>query len=376
MAGRVVLHIGAMKTGTSYLQSVLGSNSQALEDAGFTFLGGKFGIQALAVRDVLNLPKSPRKNRVRWAALAEEAHKLDGRTGIVSMEFLSFAGPRHVRAFLEPLEGLEVDVIATVRDQFRVIPAQWQTYTRNYGTDDWETYLRRIEPSKLPRKQSSRAFRTFHRAQDVLPAIERWRATDQVATTHVMTVPDPGAPREELWHRFRSATGIPDVPVDVEGVHDNASLGFGSCDYLRRVNAHLQDVPARRYRRGMGAVARSALVPRRPSESRPELDLRAAKYARTLNENLRDGISERLSGSGYRLWGSLEDLPVPDDLGAYPRSAPAVPRDEVDGAARAVWSDLAAQLGQVDRTSPAALDAVVKDTAEMLRAVNRWGGQP
>jgi len=375
MAGRVVLHIGAMKTGTSYLQSVLVSNQQALEDAGFTFLGGKFGRQALAVRDVLNLPKSPRKNRVRWAALAEEAQKLDGRTGIVSMEFLSFAGPRHVRAFLEPLEGLEVEVVATVRDQFRVIPAQWQTYTRNFGTDDWDTYLRRIEPSKLSRPQP-RAFRTFHRAQDLLPALERWRETGQVATTHVMTVPGPGAPREELWHRFRAAAGIPDVAVDVEGVRDNASLGFGSCDYLRRVNAHLQDVPARYYRKGIRAVVSSALVPRRLSESRPELDLRAAKYARTRNEELRSALSDRISAGGYRLCGSLEDLPVPDDLTAYPKSAPAVPRDEVDGAARAVWSDLAAQLGEVDRTSPAALDAVVKDTAEMLRAVNGWGEQP
>lgn len=371
MAGRVVLHIGAMKTGTSYLQSVLGSNSPALEDAGFTFLGGKFGRQALAVRDVLNLPKTPRKNKRRWAALAEEAHKLDGRTGIVSMEFLSFAGPRHVRAFLEPLAGLEVEVVVTVRDQFRVIPAQWQTYTRNFGTDDWETYLRQIEPSRMTR-QKSRASKTFHRAQDVLPALERWRATSQLATTHVMTVPLPGAPREELWHRFRAAAGIPDVAVDVEGVRDNASLGFGSCDFLRRVNTHLLDVPARHYRKGMRAVVTSALVPRRLSESRPELDLRAAKYARTRNQELRSGIAD----SGYRLWGSLDDLPVPDDLGVHPKSVQAVPRDEVDGAARAVWSELAAQLGEVDRTSPAALDAVVEDSASMLRAVNGWGGQP
>jgi hypothetical protein len=375
MAGRVVLHIGAMKTGTSYLQSVLSSNPEALEEAGFTFLGGRFGIQARAVRDVLNLPKAPRRNVVRWAALAAEAHKLDGRTGIVSMEFLSFAAPRHVRAFLEPLEGLEVEVIVTVRDQFRVIPAQWQTYTRNFGKDDWETYLRRIEPSKLTR-ENTRAFRTFHRAQDVLPALDRWLATGQVSATSVMTVPAPGAAREELWHRFRSATGIPDVPVDVDAVHDNASLGFGSCDYLRRVNAHLQDVPARSYRRGMRAVATAALVQRRGSESRPELDLRAAKYARTLNEDLRTGISDRLSGGGYRLCGTLDDLPVPADLSAFPRTAPDVPQAEVDGAARAVWSHLAASLGEVDRTAPSALDAVVKDTAEMVRAVNGWGGQP
>jgi hypothetical protein len=371
MAGRVVLHIGAMKTGTSFLQSVLDTNQPALENAGFILLGGKLGIQARAVRDVLNLPRSPDKNRVRWAAIAEEAHKLDGRAGIVSMEFLSFAGPRHVRAFLEPLEGLEVDVIATVRDQFRVMPAQWQTFTRNFGTDDWGNYLRRIEPSRLSRTQT-RAFKTFHRAQDMIPALERWRATGRVAATHVMTVPGPGAPREELWHRFCSAAGIADVAVDVEGVRDNASLGFGSCDYLRRVNAHLQDVPPRRYRKGVVEVARSTLLPRRPSESRPELDVRAAKYARTLNEQLRSGIV----GSDYRLWGSLEDLPVPTDLNDYPKTAPAVPRDEVDGAARAVWSHLAAQLGEVDRRSPTALDAVVKDTAEMLRAVHRWGGQP
>jgi hypothetical protein len=373
MAGRVVLHIGAMKTGTSYLQSVLGSNQQALEDAGFTFLGGKFGIQARAVRDVLNLPKTPQKNKVKWAALAEEAQKLDGRTGIVSMEFLSFAGPRHVRAFLQPLEGLDVELIVTVRDQLRVVPAQWQTYTRNFGTDDWETYLRRIEPSRLSRQQS-RAFKTFHRAQDVLPALDRWEATGQIGTTHVMTVPGPGAPREELWHRFRAATGIPDVPVDTEGVHDNASLGYGSCDYLRRLNTHLLDVPARRYRKGIVALARSVLVPRRPAEGRPELDLRAAKYARSLNDELRSGISDRLAGGDYRLWGRLEDLPVAADLSAFPRSAPVVPRDEVDGAARAAWSHLAAELGEVDRTAPAGLDAVVKDSAAMLRAANRWGG--
>jgi hypothetical protein len=374
MAGRVVLHIGAMKTGTSYLQSVLGSNPTALEDAGFTFLGGKFGIQARAVRDVLNLPKAPQKNKVRWAALADEAQKLDGRTGIVSMEFLSFAGPRHVRAFLEPLQGLEVEVILTVRDQFRVIPAQWQTYTRNFGQDDWESYLRHIEPSKFSREKS-RAHRTFHRAQDVLPTLDRWCATGQVSATHVMTVPAPGAAREELWHRFRSATGIPEVAVDVEAVHENESLGFGSCDFLRRVNVHLQDVPARRYRKGMRAVASAALVPRRGSESRPELDLRGAKYARALNEELRAGISDRLSATGARLSGTLDDLPVPDDLSAFPRNAPAVPVDEVDGAARAVWSHLAAQLGEVDRTSPSGLDAVVEDSANMLRAVNRWGGR-
>ena len=146
MGRRVVLHIGAMKTGTSYVQSVLGSNKDELVGTGVEFLGG-FARQTKAVRDVLRLPKDERRNRRRWEKIARAAHEMDGHTGIVSMEFLSFAAPRHVEAFLAPLEGLDVRVLLTVRDQLRVVPAQWQTYTRNLGTDDWSGYLRAIEAS-------------------------------------------------------------------------------------------------------------------------------------------------------------------------------------------------------------------------------------
>lgn len=367
MAGRVVLHLGAMKTGTSYLQSVIGENHTAIEAAGFTFLGGKFGVQARAVRDVLNLPKAPHKNRRRWAELAREAQRLDGRTGIVSMEFLSFAQQRHVDAFLEPLAGLEVEVVMTVRDQFRVIPAQWQTYTRNYGTDDWGSYLRNIEPSRLRRRHDSRAHMTFHRAQGVLTALERWSAAPNVVRTHVITVPPSGAPRDELWHRFRAATAMPDVPLDVVDVYDNTSLGFGSADFLRRANAHLQDVRPKRYRSGIALMARGVLADRRSRESKPALDLKAAKFARTRNEQLRAGIDAH----GYSLWGSLDDLPVPGDLSAYPRKAVAPSEQEVIGAAQAVWAHLAEKEGRAG-TAPTRLDDAVFEATAMLRAIKGW----
>jgi hypothetical protein len=354
-----------MKTGTSYLQSLLGKNQDAMAAAGFDFLGGKFGVQARAVRDLLNLPRTPVRNRRGWQAIAEDAHRLDGRTGIVSMEFLSFASDRHVAEFLTPLEGLEVEVVMTVRDQFRTIPAQWQTYTRNFGTEDWGSYLRSIEPSRLRSRSSSRAHMTFHRAQDLLPALERWSAAPQVTRTHVVTVPAPGAPREELWDRFRAACGIPEVAIDLAQVHDNPSLGYGSCDYLRRMNEHLQDVRPKRYRAAVVGLSRSVLVKRRGEESRPELDLRGARFARTRNQALRDAVA------GYRLSGSLDDLPVPADLGAYRRSVAGVDPGEVGAAGLAVWHHLAEGLG-VDGVPPGDLDALVADNARMLRRLKGW----
>lgn len=354
-----------MKTGTSYLQSVLGRNQEALEAADWVFLGGKFGVQARAVRDLLNLPRTPVRNRRGWKAIAEEAHRLDGRDAIVSMEFLSFASAMHVDEFLDPLDGLEVELVMTVRDQLRAIPAQWQTYTRNFGTEDWGSYLRSIERTRFVR--NNRAHLTFHRAQDVLPSLERWSAHPQVTRTHVITVPGSGAPREELWHRFRGATGIPDVPIAFDDIHENPSLGYGSCDFLRRLNTHLQDVRPKRYRTGIVGLARSVLVHRRDDETRPQLDLRAARFARSRNEELRAGIDR------YTLWGDLEDLPLPTDLSAHPRKVVPVHPDETAAAGRAVWAHLAARLDR-DDPPPADLDTLVAGCATRLRTVKGWDG--
>jgi hypothetical protein len=269
MKRRVVLHIGSMKTGTSFIQSVLGHNEDALADAGFEFLGGGFGVQTRAVRDMLKLPRDPGRNRRRWRKLAVEARASE-RTGIVSMEFLSFAGEEQVRRMLAPFSKFDVQVVLTVRDQFRVLPAQWQTYTRNFGTDGWEDYLRHVQPSRGHSARDTRAWKTFHRAQDITTILSRWSAAG-AASVDVVTVPPPGSPREELWHRFCAATGIPADGTVLDGVRDNESLGYASCDLLRRMNEHLQDVAPR----GLHG-ARTAARDRDPAPARrPGRDLRA-----------------------------------------------------------------------------------------------------
>jgi hypothetical protein len=366
MKRRVVLHIGSMKTGTSFIQSVLQRNETVLSEAGFEFLGGGFGVQSRAVRDMLKLPRDPGRNRRRWKKLATQA-RAGERTGIVSMEFLSFAGEEQVRRLVAPFSAFDVQVVLTVRDQFRVLPAQWQTYTRNFGTDAWDDYLRHIQPSWGRSGRSTRAWKTFHRAQDIASILSRWQSAG-VSSVDVITVPPPGAPREELWHRFCAATGIPATGTVLEGVRDNVSLGYASCDFLRRANEHLADIAPRRYRKVMRPLASTVLAPLRDSETRPELDVRGATFARSRNEEVRG-----LLGSGaYQLWGSLDDLPVPGDLGSFPHSVPPPPAGDVLRAARAVWDHLAEQTGTPAASRPDDLDALVVEGTRLLRQVNRW----
>jgi hypothetical protein len=368
MGPRVVLHIGSMKSGTTFLQSALGQNQTALADDGIRFLGGSFGKQVKAVRQVLQAPGqgSTGRKRSRWLSLVDEAASGDWHTSIVSMEFLSFANDEAVGSFLDPLAGLDVRVVVTVRDQLRAIPAQWQTYTRNQGFDDWATYLKNIQPRKTAIRRS-RALRTFSRAQDLAPVLERWRARPEVDELVVVTVPAPGAPKDELWSRFCIAAGIPPETADLSSVRDNPSLGYASCDYLRRVNRHLADIPRRQYRRGIYLLARDALRPLHEDEGRPPMDRRAAGFACERNGEIRDAVTAQAD----RLVGTLDDLPL-TAAGDRPRRVDPPPQDQVLRAAETAWSHLALQVGQVPGERPGDLDPLVADSARLIRLANGW----
>ena len=137
----VFLHIGAMKTGTSYLQQLLVENKQALAADGVLFPGRTgWGDQVRGVRDVLHLVADD-EMRVQmkgaWPRLKDEISSHDGRAALLSMEFMSFARPPRAAALVKSLAPSKVHVVLTVRDAARVLPAQWQESTQNRGTSSW-----------------------------------------------------------------------------------------------------------------------------------------------------------------------------------------------------------------------------------------------
>ncbi|WP_235737957.1 hypothetical protein [Nocardioides alcanivorans] len=362
MGQRLVLHIGAMKTGTSFLQSILNAHVDELDAAGVRFLGGKFGVQSRAVRDVLELPRKPKRNTRGWRRLVKELRSHPEHTGIVSMEFLSFAAPRHLEALFAPLADIDVDVVLTVRDMHRVIPAQWQTYTRNFGTESWSDYQSAIRPQRVRPGGSSRARHTFDRAQGIERILDRWSRVVPRERIAVITVPDPDAPRDLLWRRFVEAAGLPELDVSLDGTRDNASVGYGSCDVLRQLNQHLDDVRPRAYRRVMRPLINEVLAPLRGSESKPQLDRRTARYATERNHQLRTLIQDR----GHRFIGELDELPVGTEGGAPPRKSPPPAAAEV----RRALDALAGRLGVSGLPEDA--DGAVRQVARGLRRANDW----
>jgi hypothetical protein len=367
MGTRVILHIGAMKSGTTFLQSSLVQNQQALGDAGVSYLGGSFERQIRAVRELLQpqgLQIKARKES-RWLSLVDEASLEDRQTSIVSMEFLSFADDETVGRVLEPLAGFDVRVVVTVRDQFRAIPAQWQTYTRSRGRDDWSTYLKHIQGRSFGLRKRY-ALRNFRRAQDVAPVLGRWRARPEVDELAVVTVPPPGAPKDELWLRFCAAAGIPPEAADLSSVQDNRSLGYASCDYLRRINRHLTKIPQGRYRLAIRTLAREALVQLREDEGRPPLDRGAAAFACDRNAVIREAVTAHAN----RLVGTLDDLPLADN-GDRPHRIDPPLHDHVVRAAEVGWDHSAAKV-EAPGQRPRELEHLVAEGARLMRLANGW----
>lgn len=357
MPKHLVLHVGAMKTGTSFLQAALQDRTEALAAESVSFLGDKFVRQSRAVSGMLARDES--QDTDAWRRLARRARKQDEQTSIVSMEFLSFADADQAAEMVSYFKRTEVTVVLTVRDQLSTIPAQWQTFARNRGAADWPEYLRHIRRTG-PLKRRSHARHTFRRAQDVPRIIKAWEGVGDLV---VVTVPPSSAPRTELWDRFCEAARIPAVPLDVDRLRANESLGYASCEALVGLNPRLKDLTGAQYRKGVRPLARDALSPLRGEGGRPVLDRAAAEFALGRNERFREVLATQ------RVIGSLEDLPVTTDLSARPEQAPAAAPADVLAAAQAMWR----HLEPADAPAPADLGAVLDGVASRVRAVA--GGQ-
>ena len=138
----VCLHIGAMKSGTSFIQRVLSQNKQQLGESGHLFPGRRWRDQVLAVEEILDAgPKGKQRTKGAWNDLTAEINAFTGAGVIVSMEGMSLASSRDAQRIVESFPGHKVRIVVTARDLARVVPAQWQESIKNGATVDFGRYL-------------------------------------------------------------------------------------------------------------------------------------------------------------------------------------------------------------------------------------------
>ncbi|HYG93747.1 MAG TPA: hypothetical protein VD859_09175 [Nocardioides sp.] len=358
MTSLIHLHIGAMKTGTTFLQQLMDANRDAMRDAGYLFPGERWRDQVLAVRDIMGelRGREPAPDTIgRWEAVRDEMLGHDGPS-VLSMEFLSFCSREKADAILETLRPAEVRVVLTVRDFGRALPAQWQTRCRVNGTVPWPKFARGVARAVDAGEGGGPAGRVFRRAQDIPRMLDAWVPPLGPDRVTVITVPPSGADPMLLWDRFAQAVGLDPATCRPAEVTRNTSLGHPSAELLRRIHAELDASVDDKLalKRPLVTVVQDHLARDLEQRARLETPVRMDRRAFELAARWNGTIREALVGSGVRVIGSLDELPVdvPDDA---PRKVHQ-PTDEqlldAAGAARESLQRLAADLG-IEPPAPA-----------------------
>lgn len=368
----IFLHVGAMKTGTTFVQSLMYANRQQLLGAGLLVPGNR-PEQVRGVSDILHDGVTG-----AWDLLVGRMFTHEGLASVISMEFLSFAQAAQAAQVVESLRGADVRVILTVRDAARAMPAQWQTYSTAGGSLSWPRFARQVKSEILAGTPvRSRGARTFARTQGIPRMLEAWGATVPAGRLHVITVPPAGSEPMLLWDRFAGVLGVDPAVCSVAAPRSNTSLGYPSTDLLRRLNARLGKLgkpPRGQFAKTLGRhVAPHILAVRAPLERPIQMNVSTLRFALNWNRRVRDAID----ASGAQLCGDEEELPIRFPSHDLPPATPLVnPSDDEVVAAACTARDglleLVAQRAGELSAAGQPLDAALPRSAAEPTTPQRW----
>jgi len=305
MARKVIVHVGAPKTGTSFVQDLLFGSRDRLAELGIGYPADRFDAHFLAALDLMQLTWGGLEREAvgAWDRLAAHVRAWPG-TAIVSHEILATASRVQVKRALESLTtgDTEIHLVLTARDLARQIPAEWQENVKHRRTTTYADFLEHLQDPTRQAGVSS----WFWGVQEVPDVLDRWGSTLPRDRVHLVTVPPAGAPHELLWQRFSRVLGLDPAEFVLEDdVRTNASLGVAEAAVVRRLNEQVAEiVPNHHYR----ALVREALVHQSLSRDRRSARLSVPPEVWTWAAELSRQWVVELAQRGYDVVGDLDDL--------------------------------------------------------------------
>jgi hypothetical protein len=304
VARRVFLHIGAPKTGTTYLQRVLDANRDVLARHGLLYATGGSSRDRVWATEVLrgiDLSRHPRPQAAgAWDRILDEVKRWEG-TAVVSHEFFGACSADQAERALRDLEPCEVHLVFTARDYVSLASAVWQERLK-YGHATRFSDFRLDTAGKTPMWS--------WQTQDLLAILARWQHHLPPSRVHVVTVPRGGRP-DALWERFASVVGVDPSVASPEVSGANTSLGLVEAELLRRVDERAHGVlsgPREHARWTRDLLANTVL-----SQGSRERFSVSGPYAEELATRSHEAVSG-IVAAGYDVVGTLEDLLAPDPL--------------------------------------------------------------
>ncbi len=339
-AKQVFFHVGAPKTGTTYLQQVMWHNRRRLASNGVCYPLDHPTAHFTASLDLCKRKWGGRWDPSwdgAWDRVAQRIQRWRGDRAIFSGEIMGLASPEQAALAVESVQPAEVHVVFTARDLARQLPSDWQEQVKHRHT---VTLTKFVDDLIRLGHQAPRPFgELFWGLHDPAYVLKRWEDIVPVDRIHVVTVPQVSARTDLLWRRFATVTGLdPDV-YDIDVPRDNTAMGVVETEFLRRFNERAGKALTHEHGPVINNLVGQRLLAGRPGKQPIRMPRQHDDWVTERSGLLIAQIRE----SGYHVVGDLDELlPSPP-----PRDEPVVVPEEIaEDEVESVAFDLVAGLIQ------------------------------
>lgn len=225
MARRVFLHIGAPKSGTTYLQTVLWRNRGRLRRRGVLVPGkglGDYNRAAVAMRVEHQGDGGPAR---AWRAMLEQVHAHDGDV-VMSGEWFCRVPAHLVGRAVGQLAPAEVRVVYSARSFVPQVTAAWQETLKLGNPAPLDDFVDGLADDPA---------RWSWWTLDPRAVLDRWLPEVPAGRTTVVTVPLSRSDPDLLLRRFATAFDLDVAGLDTSRATPNESLSVEAAEVLRQV---------------------------------------------------------------------------------------------------------------------------------------------
>jgi len=335
---RVFLHVGAPKTGTTFVQRILWDHRDRWAESGVAYPLHDPDEAFRAAVDVRGLPWGDATRpewEGTWDLLAARARSC-GSDVVISNELLCGADAETAKRVVASFGDADVHLVLTLRPLRAMLRSDWQEQVKHRHVEDWADYLHQV----LDRPADTHLGRWFWSHHDAEAVLSRWAACVPPEQVHVVLT-DPTAPARRLWEDLASLIGLPaDVRPTSDRRSTNAALGRTATRLLAAVNERVaDDFDDRRYADVVGAVLVGEALP--AAIAADPVPLPEERLGQVDAHRLR--VQAYLGEAGFDVVGDLHVLSVSDSRVVEPAAEPGI-----DTAADVVVALLHHVAGQAD----------------------------
>ncbi|MDW3216942.1 MAG: hypothetical protein R8G01_23325 [Ilumatobacteraceae bacterium] len=228
MTRRVIVHVGQMKSGTTFMQQTLAQNRESLLRSGISYPGPKYNQQhacyGLCGNDIYWVHDQERWEHAGDALL--DSIRASDETVVISSEALSCMPQSGVDRFAERIGGIDT-VVVTVRNMLSTLLSAWQQGVKRGSEASLAEFFARMHDE---RDTGSGLWRNYAFGNTV----DRWTHHADVSVVVVDSFD-----RDELMDAFLRAARIDDVELaapELSAKDRNVSLRWEDAELLRSVN--------------------------------------------------------------------------------------------------------------------------------------------